>query len=88
MVKHKKITKSNSLTIPKDLREESGIFSGMAVDVISDYATQSITIKKHVPACKFCNSVEDVHKIMGGMEVCRNCANKIIEEVKNKYGID
>ena len=88
MVKHKKVNKSNGITIPKDLREDSGISSGMAVDIISDYATQSITIKKHVPICKFCKSVENVHTIMGGIEVCKECANRIVKEVKEKYGID
>lgn len=88
MIKHKKLTRANGITIPKDLREEIGLGAGMALDIESDPINKQLVIKKHVPVCKFCGTVEDVHEIMGNIEVCGECAVKIVKEVKEKYGID
>lgn len=88
MIKHKKLTRANGITIPKDLREEIGLDAGMALDIESDPISKQLVIKKHVPTCKFCKTVENVHTIMENIEVCKECAGKIVKEVKEKYGID
>lgn len=88
MIKHKKLTRANGITIPKDLREEIGLDAGMALDVESDPINKQIVIKKHVPVCRFCKTIENVHTIMGDIEICPECATKIAKEVKEKYGID
>lgn len=72
----KKVTKGGGITIPRILRQETGILPGVPVDVTADEA--GIHIAKHVPACRFCGTVEDVAAVCG-MEVCRTCAGKIAE---------
>lgn len=72
----KKITKAGGITIPRGMRQETGILPGVPVDVLADGA--GIHIAKHVPACRFCGSVEDVAEACG-VEVCRDCAGKIRE---------
>ena len=37
--------------------------------------------RKHVPTCHFCGTVDDV-KTVCGIEICRGCAEKIMEEFK------
>lgn len=72
----KKITKGGGLTIPRGMRQETGILPGVPVDVVADGT--GIHIVKHVPACRFCGSVDDVAEACG-TEVCRKCAGKITE---------
>lgn len=83
MVKHKKLTSKNGITIPKDLREEAGFYPGMAVDVETNNG--EIIIRKHVPICKFCGALEKVHVAMG-IDICEDCAEKIAERVGKKHG--
>ena len=77
-MKSKKITKSGSITIPRDMRTESGLHPGVGVDVECNGDT--VTIKPHVPTCRFCGSVERVKGVMG-IEICADCAAKIHEAV-------
>ncbi|MCM1212931.1 MAG: AbrB/MazE/SpoVT family DNA-binding domain-containing protein [Lachnospiraceae bacterium] len=72
----KKITKGGGLTIPRRMRQETGILPGVPVDVSVEGS--GLHIVKHVPACHFCGSVEDVAEACG-MEICRDCAGKIRE---------
>ena len=72
----KKVTKGGGITIPRMLRQETGILPGVPVDVTADAA--GIHIVKHVQACRCCGAVEDVAAVCG-MEVCRTCAGKIAE---------
>ena len=46
----KKVTKGGGITIPRILRQETGILPGVPVDVTADAA--GIHIVKHVPACR------------------------------------
>lgn len=70
----KKITKGGGITIPRGMRQETGILPGVPVDVTTDKA--GIHITKHVPACQFCGTVENVAEACG-IEICQNCAEKI-----------
>lgn len=72
----KKITRGGSITLPRGMRQETGILPGVPVDVMSDEA--GIHISKHVPACFHCGNVDDV-KAVCGVEICRECAGKIME---------
>lgn len=83
MIKHKKLTSKNGITIPKDLREDVGLDAGMAVDVES--RNGEIVIKKHAPICRFCGGIQSVKSVMG-IEICPECASKLLQEVEKKYG--
>lgn len=74
----KRISKTGTVQLPKELRSKLGIPVGCAVDVGTD--GRNITICKHIPLCRFCNSAEDVLDILG-IEICRSCATKIKEKV-------
>lgn len=71
---HKKVNKDGSITLPKQLRTEAGIFVGNAVDI--EMTDEGIKIKKHVPTCRFCGNTENVKNIMD-IDICRDCAAKI-----------
>ncbi len=77
----KKIAKSGSVMIPKEMRVEAGLYPGTGVDITQDGDT--ITVKPHVPVCRFCGGVENVRSVMG-MEICTDCAAKIHEAVVSK----
>ena len=75
----KKISKSGSVNLPKELRSEVGIQLGSAVDIDTD--GEYIIIRKHVPVCRFCYSVTDVIDVLG-IEICKECALKIKKKVE------
>ncbi|WP_124100905.1 AbrB/MazE/SpoVT family DNA-binding domain-containing protein [Ruminococcus sp. Marseille-P6503] len=81
MIKHKKLTSKAAVTIPKDLRLSAGFGGGMAVDLIE--RDDGILIRKHVPVCRYCGSVEDVLKIRQD-EICCSCAAAIAAEISQK----
>ena len=77
--KHRKMPRSGGITIPKDMRFETGLFPGTAVDLtVTD---NGILIGRHVPTCRICSGIEQVVKYRG-MEICANCAENIIKEAK------
>ena len=45
LVKHKKITKGNGVTLPKDLRANFGIHAGQGIDLVE--TSEGILLKKH-----------------------------------------
>lgn len=75
----KKVTKSGGITFPRGIRQETGILPGVPVDIRTD--EEGIHISKHVVACHFCGTVDDVQTVCG-VEICRNCAEKIAEVFK------
>lgn len=74
----KKVTKSGSITLPKQLRTGLGIFSGNAVDI--EQRGEEIVIKKHTQTCHFCGNAENVKNVMG-IDICCDCAAKIHKAV-------
>ena len=76
MAVSKKITKSGAVTLPRMVRQETGILPGVPVDIRTD--EEGVHIVKHVPACRFCGTVDEVKTVLG-MEVCPGCARKITE---------
>lgn len=78
-LKHKKITKSCGVTIPKDIRHEAGLLPGMAVDVVT--TGNGVTIQKHVPACHICGNAEGVVSYMD-FDLCTACLAVFNEEAQ------
>lgn len=78
----KKVTKGGGFTIPRAMRQETGILPETPVDVETD--GDGIHIRKHVPVCMGCGTVERVKGIpgmkgIGNLELCPACAVKILE---------
>lgn len=78
-IKHKKISKASGVTIPKDLRLSAGFVPGTAVDLTE--TEDGILIRKHVPVCRFCGSLDKVVSFHGE-EICADCAAALNEEVR------
>ena len=70
----KKITRSGSITLPRQVRQKTGLLPGVPVKMVADQ--NGIHLSKHVPACFNCGSVDDVKEILG-IEICRSCAKKV-----------
>lgn len=79
MTTSKKICKNGSLTLPKVVRAEAGLFPGNAIDITTN-DDGSITIKPTVETCHFCGSPEDVIKV-ANISICKNCVTKILARV-------
>lgn len=72
----KKVNKSGGITLPRGIRQETGILPGIPVNIRTD--EEGIRISKYVPTCHCCGTVDDVQTVCG-IEICRNCAGKIAE---------
>lgn len=79
--RHKKLSKSSALTVPKDIRLELGFNPGIAVD-LTPTSEGGLLITKHVPACRFCGSPDQVITF-GGEEICAGCVDKMKEACGN-----
>ena len=82
IIKHKRLSKARSITVPKDMAASIGMFPSSAVDLIEQ--EDGILIRKHVKTCVYCGSIESVDTIMG-KEVCAKCAYDMRQEIDNKY---
>lgn len=79
MTTSKKICKNGSLTLPKQVRAEAGLFPGNAVD-IETAADGSVTIKPAAPCCHFCGSPEKLFEVEN-IRICKKCATKVLAKV-------
>ena len=75
----KKINKNGSVTIPKNIRAQSGLFAGNGVEIASN-ADGSLTIKPAAPSCRFCGSFTQVLTV-DNIVICMDCAKKIFAKV-------
>ena len=75
----KRICKNGSITLPKQIRGEVGLFPGNAVDIETN-ADGSVTIKPAAPCCHFCGSVENVI-VADNVVICNDCAKKLFAKV-------
>lgn len=82
LIKHKKLSKARSVTVPKDMAANLGMFAGTAVDLVEQ--ENGILLRKHIPTCVLCGSVESVDTVKG-KEICAKCACEMREEINNKY---
>lgn len=79
----KKITKNNSITLPRQLRTAADLFAGNAVEI--DITDDVITIKKAVSVCFVCGSVEAVIPA-GSHYICKNCVRTLATAVNTGEG--
>ena len=70
----KKVNKTGGITLPRQLRLDSGIHLGAAVEIAS--TKDGILISAHKPSCYFCGSPDDVEPYCG-KDICRKCAAMI-----------
>ena len=82
LIKYKKLSKARGVTVPKDLAANLGMFAGAAVDLVE--TSEGILLRKHVPTCVFCGSVESVDTVKG-REICAKCACEMREAINSKY---
>ncbi len=82
LIKYKKLSMARSVTVPKDIAANAGMFAGSAVDLVE--TAEGILLRNHVPTCVLCGSVEAVNTIKG-KEVCAKCACEMREEINSKY---
>lgn len=71
----KTLTKTGGITITKDLRYLTGLKPHDRVDVKVN-ENNEIVIKRHIPTCFFCGSVDNT-KNFKGHEICKTCREKI-----------
>ena len=76
--KFKKLSKSRSITIPKDIAAHLDLGEGTAVDLTT--ADGKLIITKHAETCRFCGIAENV-KQFEDIFICRFCAARMYEEV-------
>ncbi|MCY7485416.1 AbrB/MazE/SpoVT family DNA-binding domain-containing protein [Paenibacillus alvei] len=63
------------LVIPSEIRETLHIDKGVPLSITSDGV--SITIRKHVLSCTFCEGLEHLESFMD-KKVCRKCKDKLM----------
>lgn len=75
----KRINKNGSVTIPKSIRAEAGLFPGNGVELTAN-SDGSVTINPIVPCCRFCGSPEKVI-VVDNIKICMKCTHKILTKV-------
>jgi transcriptional pleiotropic regulator of transition state genes len=81
MTVSKRLNSKGGVTIPQQLRHAAGIVPGAPLDI--EDAGDGLIIRKHVPSCSFCSSVENV-VIVQGVEICAVCAAQLSDAAKEK----
>jgi transcriptional pleiotropic regulator of transition state genes len=72
----RKVDELGRIVIPIELRKVMDINIKDSMEIYVD--TESIVLKKYVPACFFCDSADDIVQF-GGKSICRECINKLKE---------
>ena len=80
MTVSKRVAKSGAVTLPRQLRQETGILPGVPVDIEAD--EDGVHIRKHVPTCHFCGTVDDV-KTVCGIEICVDAQKRSWRSLKD-----
>jgi len=75
-----KLSKSDCLTIPKNMRVRLGWKTGMSLD-ISAATDGSLIIRKHAEICRFCGSTQNL-VYYRDLCMCRNCTDSMLQAVK------
>lgn len=75
----KRINKNGSITVPKEIRANAGLFPGNGVEIESN-PDGSLIIKPSAPYCRFCGSPENIVKA-DNILICKKCATKVLAKV-------
>ena len=75
----RRIGKQGTVSLPKSVRAEAGLHPGMAVEIVAKES--SLVITPTYAHCFLCGSARDVQTV-GGVNICRECAEKIVEVLK------
>ena len=75
----KKLTGKSGITIPKDIRLHLGWKPGISLDMETT-EDGALLIRQHCKRCRFCGTIERVHKFQD-VFICEGCADKIKEEI-------
>lgn len=75
----KKLTEKSGITIPKDMRLHLGWKPGISLDMETT-EDGALLIHQHCKRCRFCGTIERVHKFQD-VFICETCADKIKEEI-------
>lgn len=78
--KFKRLTKSRSVTIPKDMAAHLGIAAGAAVDLTAT-DDGKLVLSLHAPTCRFCGGADNVKQFCD-IYCCPLCAAALYEEVR------
>ena len=71
------IDKMGRVVIPKEIRAQLNLRDEIdSVEICVDRET--IILRKHQPACIFCDSLDESIKI-NGYNVCKNCIQRIVD---------
>lgn len=71
------IDKMGRVVIPKEIRAQLNLRN--EVDSVEIYVDgDSIILRKHQPACLFCDSLDESINF-NGYNVCKNCIQKLID---------
>ncbi len=69
------IDKMGRVVLPTETRKLLNLIAGKsAVEIYTD--DDSIVLKKYVPACIFCDSVDDIVEYKGN-KICKKCIEKL-----------
>lgn len=77
--RYRRLTKSRSVTIPKDIAAYLGFGAGAGVDLTATDDGKLI-ISRHSPTCRFCSGADYV-KQYRDIYCCPMCATALYEEV-------
>jgi len=75
----RRIDELGRIVIPKELRRTMGINEDDPMEIFID--GEQIILRKYVPGCIFCGSMEDTLD-MSGQPICIACAHKIAGSLK------
>lgn len=81
MTVSKRLTSKSGITIPKQVRAETGFTPGMAVDL--EVTAKGVLVTPHCPTCRFCGSIEKVVSIQK-IDLCHSCAAALKREVDER----
>ena len=79
MMRSKRLSSKRAITLPKDLCNHVGFDAGETIDITAN-DDGSVTIRKHVPVCRFCGD-RLAAKTFKGVDVCPGCADERRKEV-------
>lgn len=77
--KFKRLSKSRSITIPRDIAAHLDFGAGTGVDLTASQDGKLI-ISRHIDTCRFCGGAENVKKYRD-VAVCPICATALYKEV-------